>query len=70
MARTLRRLRDRYEYYWVLRDRECLGAKLLLDPRSKKGRKAQALFHSEGSYHGTRAALVPQGVGSPDSHQQ
>jgi hypothetical protein len=50
MARTFRRRRERHEYRWVLRTFE---SRLLhpnwvkIDPRSKLGRKAIALFHSD-----------------------
>jgi hypothetical protein len=50
MARTFRRRRERHEYRWVLRTFE---SRLLhpnwvkIDPRSKLGRKAITLFHSD-----------------------
>lgn len=50
MARTFRRRRERHEYCWVLRDRKACalyGHWVLLDPRSKAGRKAIARFHSD-----------------------
>jgi hypothetical protein len=48
MSRTYRRVRHRYEYYWVLFDWQAgtpVGARL--DPRSREGRRAIARFHSD-----------------------
>jgi hypothetical protein len=50
MSRTCRRRRHRYEYRWVLCDREnspLFGAPLLLDRHSQAGRRAIARFHSD-----------------------
>lgn len=49
MSRTYRRTSAQYEYAWVLRDRaqSGIGCSVLLDPRSKAGRKAIAIFHSD-----------------------
>ena len=52
MSRTIRRKRERHEYYWVLHDWESRlprGHWVQLDPRSEAGRKAIALFHSDKS---------------------
>lgn len=52
MARTFRRKAERYDYDWVLHDRESdlpHWYRVLLDPRSKDGRKAIARFHSDKS---------------------
>ncbi len=50
MSRTYRRHGHRYEYRWVLRDRDAdasLGARVLLDRHSREGRRAIARFHSD-----------------------
>ena len=50
MSRTYRRRRHRYEYEWVLRDRNAdvpFGTTVLLDPRLREGRRAIARFHSD-----------------------
>jgi hypothetical protein len=50
MSRTFRRKRERHEYYWVLHDWEAklpYGHWVQLDPKSRKGRKAIAHFHSD-----------------------
>ena len=52
MARTFRRKRERHEYCWVLHDWESrvrCGHWVQLHPRSKAGRKAIAIFHSDKS---------------------
>ena len=51
MSRTYRRRRHRYEYSWVLFDRQVgtpVGA--LLDLRSPEGRRAIARFHSDSQF--------------------
>src|SRR5687767_6553570 len=50
MSRTYRRRRHRYEYKWVLRDWKAnvpFGTAVLLDSRSREGRRAIARFHSD-----------------------
>jgi hypothetical protein len=50
MARTFRRRRERHEYRWVLRAFDLQGLyphRVQIDPRSKAGRKAIALYHSD-----------------------
>jgi len=50
MSRTYRRRRYRYEYRWVLRDREAdvpSGTGVLFDLHSPEGRRAVARFHSD-----------------------
>jgi hypothetical protein len=50
MARTFRRKSGRHDYQWVLRtfDPQCpYPQRVLIDPRSKAGRKAIALYHSD-----------------------
>lgn len=48
MARTYRRRRLLYEYYWVLLEDWKTGK--VLNRRSKSGRKELARFHSEMAY--------------------
>ena len=50
MARTFRRKQERHEYYLVLHDwgsHSPYGYWVRVDPRSEKGRKALAHFHSD-----------------------
>jgi hypothetical protein len=50
MSRTYRRRRHRYEYSWALRDWKASvasGTTVMLDSRSREGRRAIARFHSE-----------------------
>jgi hypothetical protein len=51
MSRTYRRRDARYDYYWVLLSDddpdEPFWHRTWLDPRSKKGRRALARFHSD-----------------------
>ena len=50
MARTYRRKQERHEYYWVLHDWDAHaphGQWVRIDPRSEKGRRALARFHSD-----------------------
>lgn len=50
MARTYRRRHLRYEYRWVLRDWNSAalpGSRVLLNARSRDGRRAIARFHSD-----------------------
>jgi len=50
MSRTYRRLPQRYEYRWVLRDWEAAvppGTAVLFDSNSPEGRRAIARFHSD-----------------------
>jgi hypothetical protein len=50
MSRTYRRRRHRYEYKWVLRNWKAnvpFGTAVLLDSRSREGRRAIARFHSD-----------------------
>jgi hypothetical protein len=53
MSRTFRRRGERHEYYWVLREYEWAGDRVVpvqIDARSKAGRKAIALFHSDAYF--------------------
>jgi hypothetical protein len=50
MSRTYRRRRQRHEYRWVLRDWKWCNhilVPVLIDARSKEGRRAIARFHSD-----------------------
>jgi len=50
MSRTYRRRGQRQEYRWVLRDwkwSNCVLVPVLIDARSKEGRRAIARFHSD-----------------------
>ena len=50
MSRTYRRRGERHEYRWVLRDSRWINRVLvpvLIDARSKEGRRAIARFHSD-----------------------
>ena len=50
MSRTFRRKHMQHEYYWVLHDWDShapYGLWVRIDPRSTKGRKALARFHSD-----------------------
>lgn len=50
MSRTYRRRGQRHEYRWVLRDSKWIDRVLvtvLIDARSKEGRRAIARFHSD-----------------------
>lgn len=50
MSRTYRRRSQRHEYRWVLRDwewRDFVLVPVLVDARSKEGRRAIARFHSD-----------------------
>jgi hypothetical protein len=50
MSRTFRRKNQQREYVWVLRDWKLfwrIGIDIQHDPRSRAGRKAIAIFHSD-----------------------
>jgi hypothetical protein len=50
MSHTYRRRGQKHEYRWVLRDWDAsvpFGSSVLLDPRSREGRRAIARFHSD-----------------------
>ncbi|MGE3424954.1 MAG: hypothetical protein AB7N24_23140 [Dehalococcoidia bacterium] len=53
MSRTFRRRREQFEYRWVLRG-YCASApfwsRILLDRRSREGRRAIARFHSDAEF--------------------
>ena len=53
MSRTYRRRGERHEYRWVLWDWTAdapSGARVFLDRRSRKGRRAIARFHSDADF--------------------
>ena len=50
MSRTLRRKNQQHEYVWVLRDWNAFFGErsaIRLSPKSRAGRKAIAIFHSD-----------------------
>jgi len=62
MSRTYRRLPQRYEYRWVLRDWEAAvppGTAVLFDSNSPEGRRAIARFHSDSDRKITVHSAAP-----------
>lgn len=70
MSRTFRRIGERHEYRWVLLEtvgRNLSGWSVRIDPQSKAGRRALALFHSDNVV--TMGGCAPRWFRKVSDHQ-